>query len=422
MIRIVWLKHRISIIIIITLLSCSGRQGSDTVALKEIDVESSVGGGRVVPLSEVATDISYIKLETTDSSLIEFNEVVFIENERIYVRSGVKRHLTVFDMNGRFLFRFDKKGRGAEEYSRVQWVDIEPGTGNILVSDYTNLKLYDRDGKFLKKIEFPKMDRIYFTDAKFLSKDTLISAAYNASPDSKSFVIFNEESKILKVLPMPVLPELVSKVNFATSNANAYSVSGKSKIIEGKNRSTIFYLESDTIFSLDKKLNYNPVYTIKFGRYLNRMASRKDVSRVSGKHISVSTVTMNQSAFETEDYLCISYNLRDYAHEKYLLKLYFSKKDVYLSECISLYNKRDETFTFLNHPQKGNPGFKEDFLDGPPFFPLAVTSDNRVVSLYSAEQIIDYCSKNSVTKRFSEIRSALKEGDNPVVAIAKLKD
>jgi len=422
MVRIPFPKYLKYNLFILLLLSCSRKSDSDSVVLKEIDIESSVGGGKIVPLSEVATDINFVMLETTESSLIEFNEVVFIENERIYVRSGAKRHLTVFDMNGRFLFRFNRTGRGGQEYTRVQWVDIEPGTGNILVSDSRNLKLYDRDGMFLQKIEFPKIDRTYFIDAKFLSKDSLISAAYNASPGSKSFVIFNKESKILKVLPMPDLPENIAKVNYATSNARVYSVSGRSKIAKSKDRSIIFYLECDTLFSLDKKLNYSPLYKLKFGSYLNRNASRNDVDRVSGKHISISTVKMNQAVFETTDYLCISYNLRDYAHEKYLLKSIFSKREVYLSECISLYNKRDETFTFLNHPQKGSPGFKEDFLNGPPFFPVTTTSDNRIVSLYSAEQIIDYCSKNIVTERYSEMASALKEGDNPVIAIAKLKD
>lgn len=422
MVRIPFLKHLKLNLLILLLLSCSRNSDSDTLILKEIDIESSVGGGKIVPLSEVASEIQYIKLETTDSSLIEYNRSVFIENDRIYVRSGAKKHLTVFDMQGKFLFRFDRRGRGAEEYSHVQRVDIEPGTGNILISDYTNLKLYDRDGKFLKIIEFPIIEKSYFNFAGFLSKDTLIAAPNNASPDSKSFVIFNKESEVLKTLPMPFLPESVTKVNFATSNATAYSVSSSSNIVRGKDRSVIYYMECDTLYSLDKKLDYIPVYKLKFGKYINRKARRKDMDRVSGKHISISTVKTNQAVFETSDYLCVSYNLRDYAHEKSIFEVNSSKKEIYLSECISLYNKRTETFTFLNHPQKGRSGFKEDFCNGPAFFPMNTTSGNSIVSLLTAGYMIEYASQNAVEGALKEIVATLKEGDNPVVAIAKLKN
>ncbi len=415
-------KFRISAIIIFLLLSCSGKPEKGSIILKEIDVESSVGGGKIVPLSEIASEIQYIKLETTDSSLIEYNNSVFVENDRIYVKSGPRKHLTVFDMQGRFHFRFDRRGRGAEEYSHVQSVDIEPGTGNILISDYTNLKLYDRDGKFLKIIEYPKIDKSYFTNAGFLSKDTLIAAPKNASPDSKSFVIFNKESEVLKTLPMPALPAEITRVNFVTSNAVAYSTSGGSNIVRGKDRSIIYYSECDTLFSLDKKLNYIPVYKLKFGRFINRKSRRMDVDRISGKHVSLSTIKMNQAVFETPDYLCILYNLRDYANEKYIFEVKSSKKEIYLSECISLYNKRTETFTFLNHPQKGRSGFKEDFCNGPAFFPMTTTSGNSIVSLLTARQIIEYASENAVEGVLKEIVETLKESDNPVVAIAKLKN
>ncbi len=415
-------KFRISAIIIFILLSCSGKPDRDSISLKVIDVESHIGGGKIVPLSEVASEIQYIRLETTDSSLIEYNYSVFIENDRIYVKSGPRKHLTVFDMQGKFLFRFDRRGRGAEEYSHVQSVDIEPGTGNILISDYTNLKLYDRDGKFLKIIEYPKIDKSYFSNAGFLSKDTLIAAPKNASPDSKSFVIFNKESEVLKTLPMPALPAEKTRVNFVTSNAVAYSTSGGSNIVIGKDRSVIYYQECDTMFSLDKKLNYSPVYKLKIGRYVNRKAGRKDVDRVSGKHVSLSTIKMNQAVFETPEFLCVSYNLRDYAHEKHIVKVKSSKNEIYLTECISLYNKRTETFTFLNHPQKGKSGFKEDFCNGPAFFPLTTTSGNFIVSLLTASQIIEYASQNAVEGELKEIVATLKESDNPVVAIAKLKN
>ena len=85
------------------LISCKSAVNNQPGTTPVIDLASSVGGGRVVNLSDIATDVRYVKLETSDSSLIGMFPRVFYENERIYVLSV--RVIKVFDKNGKFLFQ-----------------------------------------------------------------------------------------------------------------------------------------------------------------------------------------------------------------------------------------------------------------------------------------------------------------------------
>lgn len=67
-----------------------------------IDVESAVGKGRIVNLSEVATDIRYIPLETTAESVIGNVWNVKYSNGKIYI-SDNKYAISIFKDDGIFI-------------------------------------------------------------------------------------------------------------------------------------------------------------------------------------------------------------------------------------------------------------------------------------------------------------------------------
>lgn len=77
-------------LIALFLISCNSGvdKGDKSLDYTVIDVGSDVGKGRVVDLSEIASDITYIPLESKSDSYIGLAPVVFFENDRIYVKSG----------------------------------------------------------------------------------------------------------------------------------------------------------------------------------------------------------------------------------------------------------------------------------------------------------------------------------------------
>lgn len=152
------MKYFLLIFSFLFLISCNSRidKGDQNLGYIVIDVGSDIGKGRVVDLSEIASDITYIPLETTSDSFSSGSPVVIFENDRIYVRGA--KVIKVFDKSGKYLFTFDRRGRGPEEYTgTTPW--IEKGTGNFYIESFKGgnkvVKTYYRDGNFKKDIIMP---------------------------------------------------------------------------------------------------------------------------------------------------------------------------------------------------------------------------------------------------------------------------
>ena len=91
------------------------------------------------------------------------------------------------------------------------------------------------------------------------------------------------------------------------------------------------------------------------------------------------------------------------------------------TDCYALYNKKTGEFTLLNQPVKNIPGFKDDIKNGPPFLPTSISSDFQACALFNASQIIEYAQANDLKGELKEIAKDLKDTDNPIVAIAKMR-
>ncbi len=77
-------------LLFLLMFSCNRGVDKSDNNIPVIDVGSSVGKGRVVDLSEVASGIKYIPLETDSNSLVGSFPLVFFENERIYTLDSLK--------------------------------------------------------------------------------------------------------------------------------------------------------------------------------------------------------------------------------------------------------------------------------------------------------------------------------------------
>lgn len=98
------------------------------------------------------TNISFVKLETTDSCLLEdVTKVVPFENKLYILSIPGNGNIMVFDMQGKFLYKFTK-GEGPTDllYPTDFTIDEDKKTIYILDS-YRNIKEYDTEGRFIKK-------------------------------------------------------------------------------------------------------------------------------------------------------------------------------------------------------------------------------------------------------------------------------
>lgn len=422
------MKYLFLFFITVILFSCNGKQRNERSSnsnYKVIDVGSSIGKGRVVNLSEVASDIKYIPLETDSNSLIGLFPLIFYENERIYIRFS--RIIKVFDKEGKYLFTFDRRGGGPEEYPSSCLIEIEPGSGNFRTpfqkGGYTVVKTYSREGLFLKDFTFPGIIRMSKTIK--LSSNLYMSEFSQIEKEGKEYIgfLYDTLSKIEGYIPTPVVEK-----NYNTKGDNTIKIGNRRIYISGikihsylhsfKNSPRIYTFLADTIYTYNKENGVEPVYALDYGKYMNEKVALSNITPGTGEFINIS----DNFYVETENFLLMNFILRDFAHEPFIGKTILNigkmreRRDAY-----GLYNKKSGDFTLLNQPIKGKPGFKDDILKGLPFIPQYMSEDNFAVNLFYPDELIDYVAKNQVSPELKKIVDNLKESDNPVVVLAKLK-
>lgn len=127
-----------------------------TIKLEKSDLE-----GISVNLSEIADEISYIKLETHPQALIGSSNRYYltqIPNGYLIRSSRGTGNIMMFNSNGKFKGLVGHEGRGPGEYYGVYTILYDKSLHNILVLVQKKVLLYDMDGKFLSTVNIDTND------------------------------------------------------------------------------------------------------------------------------------------------------------------------------------------------------------------------------------------------------------------------
>ncbi|NCC47139.1 MAG: 6-bladed beta-propeller [Bacteroidia bacterium] len=427
------------ILISAVLFGCSSganRHGNSD-GLTVIDVGSDVGKGRVVNLSEIAQEITYIPLETTNDSYIGMAPVVYFENERIYVKSrGV---IKVFDMSGKYLFTFDRRGRGPEEYI-YSAPKIERGTGKFYAESPNSdrsvtVRIYTREGDYEKEFTVPSVkNRIISLDK---SKENFYSFSFfrelipgiegiEVDVDKVSRMFYDTLSNLIGYLPnLPSDPRVIlgTEVRDKTEDGRKlYNPSANNTIPQSyffyKDTIRTYKSYNDTLYSFFDGDKLVPRYLIDYGEYA---ASEIDLDKESITNGEIISVDHNHY-YETDKFILFSLFLRNYAHEPYFGKnSYLQVKEREIRSSYGYYDKTTGKFTLLNLPVKKTPGFRDDLEQGPPFLPSYLSDDNHMATIFYAHTLKEYVADHEVSDSLRAMIDNLDESDNPVIALVKLK-
>ena len=424
-------------VVAVTLLatfSCKPDVDLQTEHIKIIDLASAVGGGKIVSISEVADDIKYVALETTDSSLIGSTAVINVVKDRIYVTSrGLNvRDVKVFDLNGKYIFTFNKAGRGPKEYSLLSLIEIDQVTGGFnvygLFPNEKVLKEYSREGEYIRTVKLPVIETGSLDAPKKLNHNCYISSIGKLCRDTVKVhgVVFDSVSNILFEIPLSKTADYMPKEFAQTMMGENGPVIGDKAyntwpptVFIVKTEARFIFPANDSIYTLDQSLNYFPSYVINYGSFINKSYDRKEITLAKGNHISLDPLYYIESA----RFVMMNFIMRDYAHEPYDEYIQVRNRVITVpkANCYGIYDKQTGFFNLLNQPVKGKLGLREDLKNGPPFIPGHINADDYASGLFSAVQLIEHAEVYEVKGELKEIVSKLKDTDNPVVAIAKFK-
>lgn len=387
-----------------------------------IDVESAVGKGRIVNLSEVATDIRYIPLETTAESVIGNVWNVKYSNGKIYI-SDNKYAISIFKDDGIFIKKFSRVGRGPEEYVDFSTFQVNDADGGIEILERSGRIIrYDSDGNFIEVID--KLYQKARSQSFVTFSDFKVSGWYESSRvEGKMEFKYGVTAFIdsLNILSEKIITSYSSmKTQQVDGGMAVYMRIDPPYLIKHKDEVKFIMSECDTIFGIDNRGVISDKYVLNYGKY--KALKEQDFDSYTNNESNF--ITLATGFNETERYMLFNFNLRALAPEpiERVSKGMDGKESVSKNTNVyAVFDKKKENLTFLNQPEKGKMGFREDIKGGFPFWPRFAGNRGELINFRNAIDIITLSEENPENQFIGNLASVISENDNPVIIIVTPK-
>lgn len=335
-----------------------------------------------IMLNELASDIRYVPLETTDDCLMNNEFYIMQYTGEDIITSGIFH----FDKNGKFLNKIGSKGQGPEEYLQGLFAFGDWKNKLLYVQNWTTLTCYGFDGTFVRSVPTPQLN---------------MGAA--GLFDENHILYSNDIYYADKANPIQL---------YMVDSQNGKTVSKWRGHLEENKKYGMILTSRDFMYNYDNSLFYKPALESVIFKILSPK-KRQLVYKFdcSGKDIDVSADEVDPKkrfqflsvywAKETAQYLFVNYGMKNISR-------------------LGIYDKEKKTFT--------NVTIKDNLAGGYDIHPAWTSDDNHLLMIYYAGGLLQDKEKRYSTgllperkKELDELLKNIKEDDNPVVILVTLK-
>jgi hypothetical protein len=361
-----------------------------------------------VKLSDLGcVDINYVPLETNDQSFISGNFDLMSMGFRIIAGKDyyiVKNFNTIkkFRDDGTFVAKIGKEGRGPDEFLVAHDIDINKKNQEIYLVDAWDKRfyVYSEGGKFIRTFKCP-LNTSHFR----MNSDGIMCYSINSFQNVEtSFNLIDTAGTIIKSFP----------------NKYPWSIKANQKSL---------VLNENIFYEFNNQLFKKEIYSDTIYIYING-SFKPHIVIEQGQRL---LTTKARSEFEQEDLL------RDFISQEHLFEFgdYIFYEFSYGRSKYSFVGSKKSNFTALSINNLHNSfrrfkGFVNDIDGGPDLLPYAVKNDNILVYIIDALDLKKYVAseefKNSTPKYpekkkdLEKLANNLKETDNPILILVRLKD
>jgi hypothetical protein len=387
-------------------ISCQNTENKDknrliTFDLKELPEVTSV------KLSDLGfDDIEYVPLETNEQSVISFTDNVFIDlPPPIKIEVGEGFYLLIqgktilrFQYDGSFVTKIGTKGRGPNEFTVAHDVDINTKDRNIYLVDGWQKKfnVYSESGEFKRTFKMPLYAWI---DFRFIDNKILCYCENHMGNIENSYTLLDTNGLVIK--------SFSNKYPF--KNRDGFGLRSENLFYKFNNKLFKKEAYSDTIYVYDK-MNFKPHLVIEVGKKLITPDVR---SNYDGRYI-VKNYIQQLNLFE----------FGDYVYYDFIYK--FELPDVLLTYSFIGSKRNNYQALFIR-----SEGIINDLDGGPNILPITIKDDNTVIGLVDALKLKTYVASESFRnskpkypekkKELEKLANSIKETDNPVLMLVRLK-
>lgn len=362
-----------------------------------LDIISSIDNKTNLKILDIASEVSYLPLETTEDNLIqEIQKVVFTEN---FIFVADENGLYQFTDRGEFIRQIGSLGRGPGEHSAIMNFAVNEKADIVIVQGTYSIVEYDLEGNYVKNIrrlpgqefEFIDQDRIVFYKANNINSPVnLIITSLDLEPVRK---FYNLNPK--------------AATNYSLSGAPLYNFKDHLYFKEHWN-DTLFCIQDSVliphIIFNESELLQDKNFEIKSSGSVPDLVSQ--LEKVENK-------LMTDNILESERFVFISYRQGMNPRTHRYVRVLFDK-DNSIACCLN------------------NGEFINDIDGGLDFYPQLI-ADSRVLvqwlDAYSLKAHIaspgfeaSVSEDTSMKNKLEILGNSLKDTDNPVLMLVKLKE
>jgi hypothetical protein len=380
------IKTVIPLVFIALLTANCQRHTSESVRTIEINPADTADSG----FSDYFEMEQFIVLESSDSSVMQTIRKIYIANNKIFILTWGDAQILIFDMNGKFISKINKYGRGPEEYSYAVDFSISSEGDTICLFDKHLSKLfyYSPNGKFYFSkslntdletyLALPNGRIVGYSHLNYVEplKDTIYQLWY-----------FDKDGKILNGR-LPVSKNALGQSMGMASSFNS-TISGHFFI--PYTQSIIYKISEDPF-------NITPIFKLDF----KDKSLPENLLDLSGRELYASmdkAFVLSGEFIGTKDLLL---NIHSRDQRKSLVAIYNIKKETHvLLDLKTLYDEVNEFPIYVNLQ---NTYFGKD----------------RLIAVSDPVQLLSHKYKNLKSPGYL-LKQKVKETDNPVLVIYKEK-
>jgi len=373
-----------------------------------IDLESNIGNFKELTLSQLNAEINYLPLSKCKLNPLR---LMSIDVSADYILINDYRQCLLYDKNGNLLAKIYEKDRSENEKGIL--TKSRFGPANIIYINNTfNLMEFDYAGKYLRTIDInkEKSREFYFESWEPINDSLIFVQIPNSSGIEKS------KAKIFNLNGDPVyryrnyITLNRPKRMLSTWDANAYVNFYKKQLYFKE----IF---NDTLFYLSSDYTLVPEFVFNLGKYSEPDSIRENFLRKGNP----SGYVYVKNAFQTKDFLILdcnfTHNIPEPEKVPGLKQWWEEGKPWYnTTQVLGLYNRSDNTLSFSKLTSTANTlfttGFYNDIDAGPRFYPAKQINDTTFVMCMTANSFKDHIKsddfKNSNPK-FPDKKRSLEE-------------
>jgi hypothetical protein len=389
----------------------STRQNLKNDKFFEINYEDLLKQKRTIKLSQLATYVEYIQLETNEKCPVADNAKYFFSGNYIFVRN--RDHILQFSSEGKFIKKIGTPGRGPGEIYGIQNISLIPEKKMIIIYDMVFHKLlyFNFDGVLIKTVNTPR-----YREVNVMNDDRSIAISQESAPSEKYTHLLIDKSG-------DTLSAVESHESWKTSTPNQIGMIGSPSFLPFYKYQNKYYLKSmynDTVYVVNAN-KIRPDYFINLGKY--RIPEEKRFERLSpGERRSFTTSRLGYCfsyVFEAGDRLFLITN--EWGGDNKIERFVINKKD--------LISNTDDRYSgtykgYIDNDWDGGALFwpKGSINDNKVFMPIFVADLKNILSFRRSsntlKKMVKFPDKRALLEKMA---SELDITDNPILMVVTLK-